>query len=87
VEAHETDQLGRTIATLYVEDGNTSNWINVNEKMVELGHAWVMRQYYDHLPKDRQAELDKLESSAKLNKLGLWESLNPIPPWDWRKEN
>ena len=87
VEAHETDQLGRTIATLYVEDGNTSNWINVNEKMVELGHAWVMRQYYDHLPKDRRAELDKLESSAKLNKLGLWESLNPIPPWDWRKEN
>ena len=87
VDAHETDQLGRTIATLYVEDGNTSNWINVNEKMVELGHAWVMRQYYDHLPKDRQAELDKLESSAKLNKLGLWESLNPIPPWDWRKEN
>ena len=86
-EAHETDQLGRTIATLYVEDGNTSNWINVNEKMVELGHAWVMRQYYDHLPKDRQAELDKLESNAKLNKLGLWESLNPIPPWDWRKEN
>ena len=87
VEAHGTDHHGRTIATLYVEDGNTSNWINVNEKMVELGHAWVMRQYYDHLPKDRQAELDKLESSAKLNKLGLWESLNPIPPWDWRKEN
>jgi micrococcal nuclease len=86
-EEHETDQPGRTIATLYVEDGDTSNWINVNEKMVELGHAWVMRQYYDHLPKDRQAELDKLESSAKLNKLGLWESLNPIPPWDWRKEN
>lgn len=86
-EEHETDQLGRTIATLYVEDGNTSNWINVNEKMVELGHAWVMRQYYDHLPKDRRAELDKLESNAKLNKLGLWESLNPIPPWNWRKEN
>jgi endonuclease YncB( thermonuclease family) len=86
-EEHETDRLGRTIATLYVEDGDTSNWINVNEKMVELGHAWVMRQYYDHLPKDRRAELDKLETSAKLNKLGLWESLNPIPPWDWRKEN
>ena len=86
-EEHGTDQLGRTIATLYVEDGDTSEWINVNEKMVELGHAWVMRQYYDHLPKDRRAELDKLESSAKLNKLGLWESLNPIAPWDWRKEN
>ena len=86
-EEYETDRLGRTIATLYVEDGSTSNWINVNDKMVELGHAWVMRQYYDHLPKDRRAELDKLESSAKLNKLGLWESLNPIPPWDWRKEN
>ena len=87
VEAHETDQLGRTIATLYVDDGDTSEWINVNEKMVELGHAWVMRQYYDHLPKDRQAELDKLESSAKLNKVGLWESLNPIPPWNWHQED
>jgi len=85
-EEHGIDHHGSTIATLYVEDGNTSKWMNVNEKMVELGHGWVMRKNYDHLPNDRQAQLDVLESRAKLNKVGLWESLNPIPPWDWRQE-
>jgi endonuclease YncB( thermonuclease family) len=54
MEAHGVDIHGRTLATLYVQHGDGSEWINVNERMVMLGHAWVMRQYYGHLPKSRQ---------------------------------
>ena len=86
LEEHGLDFHGRTLATVYVRHSNAGEWLNVNEAMVMLGHAWVMRAYYDHLPKDRQAKLDRLETWAKSKKAGLWSTQNPTPPWDWRKQ-
>ena len=84
LEEHGIDRYGRTIATLYVQHVHGSEWINVNERMVTLGHAWVMRRYYDHLPKDRQTKLNRLERWSKTKKVGLWRTPDPIPPWRWR---
>jgi endonuclease YncB( thermonuclease family) len=39
IEEHGEDHYGRLLATIYVEDMNESEWINVNEKMVAKGHA------------------------------------------------
>ena len=86
LEEHGQDLYERTMATIYVQHGYGSEWINVNEKMVTLGHAWVMRRFYDHLPKDRQDKLNRLERWAKSKKVGLWQTPNPIPPWKWRSE-
>ena len=62
LEGHGIDCHGRTLATIYVQCANGENWINVNERMVTLGHAWVMRgKIYDHLPKDRQGKLNYIE--------------------------
>ena len=61
LEKHGLDDYGRTLATIYVGDAN-GDWVNVNERMVTLGHAWVMRRYYDHLPDDRKAKLNRLEA-------------------------
>ena len=84
LEEHGTDQHERTLATIYVKRENDSEWVNVNERMVTLGHAWVMRAYYSHLPKDRRDKLNSLERWAKSKKVGLWRTSNPIPPWKWR---
>jgi len=86
LEEHGLDRYGRTLATIYVQHGNGSEWINVNERMVTLGHAWVMRRFYDHLPKDRQDQLNRLERWARSKKVGLWKTPNPIPPWKWRNQ-
>ncbi len=83
-EEHCVDQYGRTVATIYVHQGKDTGWINVNARMVTLGHAWVMRNFNRHLPKERQDELNKLERWARSKKVGLWDSENPIPPWQWR---
>jgi len=83
LEEHGPDSHGRTLATIYVH-AHRNEWINVNERMVVLGHAWVMRRFYDHLPKDRQDKLNRLESWARSKKVGLWRAPNPIPPWEWR---
>lgn len=84
LEEHGIDCHGRTLATIYVQSADGEEWVNVNERMVTLGHAWVMRRFYDHLPKDRQGKLNRLENWARSKKVGLWRTENPIPPWRWR---
>ncbi|RKZ66687.1 MAG: hypothetical protein DRQ48_10570 [Gammaproteobacteria bacterium] len=85
LEAHGTDVHGRTLGTLFVHLREKGEWQNVNERMVTLGHAWVMRLFYDHLPKSRQQKLNQLERWAKSKRVGLWKTTNPVPPWKWRK--
>lgn len=87
LEEHGTDIYGRTLATIYVQLADSSGYQNVNERMVVLGHAWVMPQHFDHLPQDRQNKLVRLENWASSRKVGLWRADNPIPPWQWRNEN
>jgi len=59
----------------------TLNGIDINRKMIELGGAWVYRKYY------KGTDYLELESNAKLNQLGLWNTseYQAIPPWEWRK--
>jgi endonuclease YncB( thermonuclease family) len=84
LEEHGIDDYGRTIATVYIWNEKKADWINVNERMVTLGHAWVMHKFYYHLPKDRQDKLNSLEKWARSKKVGLWSTVNPCPPWEWR---
>lgn len=86
LEEHGIDQHGRTLATIYVWHDQKNTWMNVNERMVTLGHAWVLRRFYEHLPQDRKDKLDDLEKWAKSKKIGLWHEPDPTPPWDWRYE-
>ena len=86
LEQYGMDIYGRIIATIYVWNDANNEWSNVNERMVTLGHAWVMRLYYNHLSKDRQNKLNQLERWARSRKVGLWRSQNPIPPWNWRSK-
>lgn len=84
LETYGADAYDRTVATVYVY--RDARLINVNERMVVLGHAWVMRVYYTHLSTPRQIQLNRLESWAQSKKVGLWKTQNPIPPWQWRNK-
>jgi len=84
-ENHGQEKFGRTLATVYVFDHEESQWVNVNARMVMLGHAWVSRHLYQHLPRHRQRELDRLERWARGKRVGLWKTAAPEPPWRWRK--
>ena len=85
LEPYGLDHYNRTLATIFIKN-NKDQWMNVNERMVTLGHAWVMRLYYDHLPRNRQAKLNSLERWARSKKVGLWAQDNPVPPWKWRQD-
>ena len=84
LEMYGCDVYSRRIATVYVMQN--SELINVNEHMVMCGHAWVMRQYYRDLSKNRRRQLDLLERWARVKRVGLWRSANPMAPWIWKKQ-
>ena len=65
------DRYKRVLGIVYL-DGQ-----DINEQMVLNGYAWAYRKF--------SKKYTAQESKAKSQKLGLWQSSDPIPPWEWRK--
>ena len=77
VKVLDKDRYGRLICKLHLN----SEDIPVNEWMVSKGNAW---HYVKYAPDD--INLQQAEKNARKNKLGLWSSETPIPPWEFRKK-
>jgi len=69
------DSYGRTDGTVYL-DGR-----DINMAMVASGHAWWYRYY-----EPNNQALRAAEDVARTKQLGLWAESNPVPPWDWRRQ-
>lgn len=69
------DKYGRLISNVYI------NGESVNEYMVSKGAAWVYKYYC------KDERLYALEYKSKINKIGLWASDKPLPPWIYRSQN
>lgn len=69
------DSYGRTDGTVYLGDAN------INVAMVAAGHAWWYRYY---APDNRLLEVTERE--AREARRGLWASSDPVPPWEWRRQ-
>ena len=67
------DRYGRLIAEVFV-DGQS-----LNEALLSAGFAWHYVQY------DHTRRLAALEQEARVAKRGLWQDVNPTPPWEWRQ--
>ena len=74
--------LTAALSPRYMFGQKRGEWLNVNERMVVLGYAWMMRKFYIHLSRKRQITLNRMETWAKSKKVGLWKAHNPIPPWE-----
>ena len=70
----EYDKYGRPIVWVYTLEGK-----DVSTEMLKSGMAWHFKEY------DASEKYEMLESSARINKIGLWDDKNPIAPWDYRK--
>ncbi|MCI0557115.1 MAG: thermonuclease family protein [Nitrososphaera sp.] len=73
VVAVDRDRYGRTVGQVFAESGN------INEKMVQLGYAWVYRKYA------KNQKLFGLERMAREARRGLWRDPKAVPPWEWRR--
>lgn len=74
LDKKDKDRYGRIIAIVYNNKG-----VNVNEEMLRKGLAWHYTQY------DQNPAWTDLVYGAQRKKLGLWATVNPTPPWLYRK--
>jgi micrococcal nuclease len=68
------DRNCRPIAQVRVEGSD------VGEALVRMGMAWQYTGY------SQDPGLAALEQRARDSRSGLWADPNPIPPWQWRRE-
>lgn len=71
VEPKGKDRYKRTLGIIYYK------WQDINVQMVLNGYAWAYEKY-------SRIYVDQ-EKLAREKKLGLWQSSDPTPPWEWRK--
>lgn len=71
------DKYKRLIGQAFLRDGKM-----LNEESLKAGLAWHYRVKSPH-----SAFLEKMEYKAWKKNMGLWVQENPIPPWEFRREN
>lgn len=75
IDFDKKDKYGRILADVYLDD------LYINEEMIKAGYAW----HFTRFSKDQYLQAG--EDSARENKVGLWQGVEPQAPWDWREEN
>ncbi len=80
VEYSKKDRYGRTLGKIIV-DG-----VDANLEQIKTGMAWHYRQYQREQSVTDRAAYAQAEEEARASKRGLWKDTDPMPPWDWRKQ-
>lgn len=73
LEYFKKDRYGRFICKVIYNDS-----LNLSHELVKHGLAWHYVKY------SKDSYLQTIEDKAKANKVGLWQDINAIPPWEWR---
>lgn len=76
LDIKDIDRYGRVVAYVW-----HNNW-NINLEQVKRGMAWAYTEYLD---RPYASEFYDAEKQARKQKLGLWQQVNPTPPWEWRR--
>jgi len=74
IKPKDIDRYNRFVIDIYVND------VYINELLVKTGHAWSYKQYNNNSKLFNDAE-----KAARLGRVGLWNTVFPIYPPDWRK--
>jgi len=69
------DRWGVRLVSIILGNGK-----DINAELLKKGFAW----HNSRLSSNKS--LKSLETNAKENKIGLWESDNPTPPWVFRRQ-
>lgn len=73
-----TDRYERELAKIMVDR------MDINLEQLRAGMAWYFREYERDVPEEDRENFDAAERKARSERRGLWQQLNPLPPWDYR---
>ena len=64
----------------YVKVDRITDGYDINASMVRAGFAWWYERYAP-----TSELLEDCQGEAQGARKGLWESEDPMPPWEWRR--
>lgn len=80
VEWHKYDRYGRKVGKIYVDNED------VCLEQIRRGLVWFNIKYKGELVQRDRITYVQAHQEAERNKIGLWVDKNPIPPWEFRKQ-
>ena len=57
---------------------------DIGLEQIRTGMAWWNKEHNAQQSAKERADYEQAEFMAKIHRSGLWNSKNPMPPWDWR---
>jgi endonuclease YncB( thermonuclease family) len=94
VEWTKHDRYGRIVGKVMVSSPDACpdaspdcpKALDAGLAQITVGLAWHYKQYAkEHTEEDRE-RYAFAEDEAKAKHAGLWQDMNPVPPWEWRAE-
>lgn len=87
IEWQKQDKYGRIVGKVLADCDQPGCPRDAGLEQLNAGMAWWYRKYAgEQSPEDRE-RYENAERSARDGRIGLWRDPNPVPPWDWRKQN
>lgn len=80
IEYNNKDKYGRTVGKIIVAG------VDANLKQIKAGMAWHNKNYQNEQSVDDRSIYAQAEDQARAAGRGLWIDADPVPPWDWRKQ-
>lgn len=81
VDYQKKDKYGRVVGKILL------NNTDVCLEQIKRGMAWHYKQYANEQPKEDRETYSLAEQQAKTELKGLWKDKQPVPPWEFRKQN
>ncbi len=80
VDFQKKDKYGRTVGKVLL------NGTDICLAQIKSGMAWHYKQYQSEQTKEERDTYAQAEQEAKAQAIGLWKDKNPIPPWEFRRQ-
>ena len=77
-DCRKIDRYRRYVCVVFVAGKD------VGLEQIKAGMAWWYQQYAKEQTKQERVDYEQAEFLARRHRYGLWNSKNPMPPWDWR---
>ena len=77
-DCRKIDRYRRNVCVVFVGGKD------IGLEQIKAGMAWWYQQYSKEQTKQERIDYEQAEFLARRHRYGLWNSKNPMPPWDWR---
>jgi endonuclease YncB( thermonuclease family) len=89
LDCRKTDRYGRSVCKVMVALASAPGGpktLDAGLAMVTVGMAWWYRAYAREQTPQERGQYEFAETEARAKHAGLWRDVDPVAPWDWRKE-